>query len=262
MGDFEGDTAVKQIGENHWRGHLCEGWRIGEVPNGGYVMALGARALSEALAHPHPQVVNAFYISPTELGPIDCFVTVLRSSKRTSHASVQMIQKGELKVVLTAAYVNLNVSKGPNWSSVQADKIPVWDDCEIGANSELEFRQRVDIRLASGGNVFRTGKPSGEGKIEGWLAHQDRTDPDVISLLMFADAMPPPAFNVFGRVGWVPTVELTVQIRALPSPGPIQARVQTSSITSGVMEEDGTFWDAEGQLVAIGRQTARIRLKQ
>ncbi|MDG1986695.1 MAG: thioesterase family protein [Halieaceae bacterium] len=262
MGDFWRDTAVKKIGENHWRGHLCEGWRIGEVPNGGYVMALGARALSEALAHPHPQVVNAFYISPTELGPIDCFVTVLRSSKRTSHASVQMIQKGEPKVILTAAYVDLNVSKGPNWSSFQADKIPVWDDCEIGANSGLEFRQRVDIRLASGGNVFRTGKPSGEGKIEGWLAHQDRTDPDVISLLMFADAMPPPAFNVFGKVGWVPTVELTVQIRALPSRGPIQARMQTSSITSGVMEEDGTFWDTEGQLVAIGRQTARIRLKQ
>ena len=225
-------------------------------------MVVGARALSEALPHPHPQVVNAFYVSPTELGPIDCFVTVLRSSKRTSHASVQMIQKGEPKVVLTAAYVDLNVCKGPDWSNFQAEKMLPWDDCEIGANSELEFRQRVDIRLASGGDVFRTGKPSGEGKIEGWLAHQDRTDPDVMSLLMFADAMPPPAFNVFGRVGWVPTVELTVQIRALPSPGPIQARVQTRSITSGVMEEDGAFWDAQGQLVAIGRQTARIRLKQ
>ena len=262
MSNFESDTAVEKIGDNHWRGQLREGWRIGEVPNGGYVMVVGARALSEALPHPHPQVVNAFYISPTELGPIDCFVTVLRSSKRTSHASVQMIQKGEPKVVLTAAYVDLNVCKGPNWSNFQAEKILPWDDCEIGANSELEFRQRVDIRLASGGDVFRTGEPSGEGKIEGWLAHQDQTDPDVMSLLMFADAMPPPAFNVFGRVGWVPTVELTVQIRALPSRGPIQARVQTSSITSGVMEEDGTFWDAQGQLVAIGRQTARIRLKQ
>ena len=65
MGHFEADTAVEKIAENHWRGYLREGWRIGEVPNGGYVMALGARALSEALAHPHPQVVNAFYISPT-----------------------------------------------------------------------------------------------------------------------------------------------------------------------------------------------------
>ncbi len=262
MGNFEADTAVEKIDENHWRGQLRKGWRIGEVPNGGYVMVVGARALTEALPHPHPQVINAFYISPTELGPIDCFVTVLRSSKRTSHASVQMFQKGEPKVVLTAAYVDLNVGSGPNWSSFQADKISPWDDCEIGAISELEFRQRVDIRVAKGGNVFRTGKPSGEGKIEGWLAHQDQTDPDVISLLMFADALPPPAFNVFGRVGWIPTVELTVQIRALPGPGPIQARVQTNSITDGVMEEDGTFWDAQGQLVTVSRQTARIRLKE
>ncbi len=262
MSQFETDTSVARIGENHWRGDLRKGWRIGAVPNGGYVMAVGARVLSEILAHPHPQVVNAFYLSPTALGPIDCYVNVLRSSKSTSHASVQMIQDGELKVVLTAAYVDLNANKGPNWSSFRADKIPVWDDCEIGANSELEFRQSVDIRLASGGAVFRTGKPSGEGKIEGWLAHRDQTDPDVIALLMFADALPPPAFNIFGRVGWVPTVELTVQIRALPSPGPIQARVMTRSISLGVMEEDGTFWDAEGQLVAIGRQTARIRVEE
>ncbi len=260
MGHFEEDTAVEKIGENHWRGYLRKGWRIGEVPNGGYVMALGARALSQALPHPHPQVVNAFYLSPTSLGPIDCLVTVLRSSKRTTHASVQMIQKGEPKVQLTAAFVDLTVLKGPNWSSFEADKIPAWHDCEIGANSGLEFRERVDIRLASGGHVFRKGKPSGKGKIEGWLAHHDQTDPDTMALLMFADALPPPAFNIFGRVGWVPTVELTVQIRALPSSGPIQARVLTNSITHGVMEEDGTFWDAKGQLVAICRQTARIRL--
>jgi hypothetical protein len=31
-------------------------------------------------------------------------------------------------------------------------------------------------------------------------------------------------------------------------------------MTSGVIEEDGEFWDSEGQLVCICRQTAKIRL--
>ena len=46
------------------------------------------------------------------------------------------------------------------------------------------------------------------------MRHSDGSDPDVIALLMFADAFPPPIFTVFGPVGWVPTLELTVQVRA------------------------------------------------
>ena len=77
---------------------------------------------------------------------------------------------------------------------------------------------------------------------------------------MFADAFPPPAFSVYGLLGWVPTLELTVQLRARPAPGPVQARLYTRHITNGVVEEDGEYWDSEGQLVAISRQTAKIRL--
>jgi hypothetical protein len=45
-----------------------------------------------------------------------------------------------------------------------------------------------------------------------------------------------------------------------PAPGPLQARFYSRHMTSGVIEEDGEFWDSEGQLVCICRQTAKIRL--
>ena len=51
MSQFAQDTAVEQVGENQWRGELREGWRIGVVPNGGYVLAIAGRVLSEALPH-------------------------------------------------------------------------------------------------------------------------------------------------------------------------------------------------------------------
>jgi len=37
---------------------------------------------------------------------------------------------------------------------------------------------------------------------------------------MFADIMPPPIFTIYGAFGWVPTVELTVQVRRKPAGGP------------------------------------------
>jgi hypothetical protein len=77
---------------------------------------------------------------------------------------------------------------------------------------------------------------------------------------MFADAFPPPVFDVVGLVGWVPTIELTVQLRGHPAPGPLQARLLSRHLSQGVVEEDGEYWDSEGQLVAISRQTAKVRL--
>jgi hypothetical protein len=72
MSQFTQETAVEQIAENLWRGEFCEGWRVGAVPNGGYVLAVAGRALSAALPHKDPLTVSAFYLAPTELGPVDC----------------------------------------------------------------------------------------------------------------------------------------------------------------------------------------------
>tara|TARA_E500000331_G_C17235813_1_gene704752 strand:+ start:1049 stop:1834 length:786 start_codon:yes stop_codon:yes gene_type:complete len=261
MSQFQIETSVEKVSDNVWRGQLHRGWRIGRVPNGGYVLAIGARALSEALPHPHPQVINAFYLSPTVLGPIYCHVETLRSSKRTTHAVVKMLQEDEVKVQITAAYVDVNNMTGPSWTDLAPVEIPPWDECEDAGNTQLEFRQRVDIRLTSSGRVFEGSDPSGDARFDGWLAHKDGTDPDILSLIMFADALPPPPFNVFGLAGWVPTVELTVQVRGIPCPGPIRGTLATHAVTEGLLEEDGYYWDSRGKLVALSRQTARVRVK-
>ncbi len=64
MGFFEQDTAVTQLSENRWQGELKRGWRIGSVPNGGYVLSVIARALRQALPHNDPLSINAFIWRP------------------------------------------------------------------------------------------------------------------------------------------------------------------------------------------------------
>ena len=260
MGAFDHDTAVTLQEDGSWAAELREGWRVGLVPNGGYVLSIIGRALSEALPHRDPLVINAFYLAPTQLGPAEIRVEQLRSSRNTSHASARLYQDGELKVQATAAYTDLDNQRGESWSGRERPEFPDFDSCDAGGDSKLEFRRNVDLRLVGDTAVFQGGAPSGEGEFQGWIRHADGSDADLIGLLLFADAFPPPAFSVYGLLGWVPTLELTVQVRARPAPGPVQARLFTRHITNGVVEEDGEYWDSEGRLVAISRQTAKIRL--
>lgn len=261
MSQFAEDTAVERLGENLWRGHVREGWRIGAVPNGGYVLALAGQALRQALDHPDPLSVNAFYLAPAVLGPIDCRVDVLRRGRNTTHATVQMLQQGELKVQVTAAYTDLAALAGETWSAAPRPQYPPWEECTPSGQEKVEFfRERVEVRLVSGVEVFSRREPNGSGEFRGWIRHRDQAAPEALSLLMFADAFAPPSCTIFGPLSWVPTVELTVQVRAHPAPGPLQGRFYSRHLTRGVIEEDGEFWDNAGNLVAISRQTAKLRL--
>tara|TARA_R110001592_G_scaffold363398_2_gene688043 strand:- start:110834 stop:111622 length:789 start_codon:yes stop_codon:yes gene_type:complete len=261
MSQFAQDTAVEQVGENQWHGEVRAGWRIGVVSNGGYVLAIAGRVLSEALPHSDPLSVNAFYLAPTVLGTIDCQLELLRAGRNTTHASIKMFQGGELKVQVTAAYCDLSALSGESWSAKPRPEYPPWEQCTPSGQEKVEFfRERVDVRLVSGVEVFSKREPNGSGEFQGWIRHRDGADPDAISLLMFADAFPPPVFTVFGPLRWIPTIELTVQVRATPVPGPLQARFYSRHLTRGVVEEDGEFWDSAGNLVALSRQTAKVRV--
>src|SRR6056297_2024526 len=149
MSEFARDTAVEKIGDGIYRGELVAGWRIGKVPNGGYVLAVAGRALREALPHGDPLSVSAFYLAPTVLGPVECHVQVLRTGRGTSFADVSMMQEGELKVRVTAAYTDLEQLAGESWSRLARPQLRSWEECEGPPGKDLEFRRRVEVRLAA-----------------------------------------------------------------------------------------------------------------
>ena len=86
--EFARSTALRKIDEQVWEGDFSADWCIGQVPNGGYTLALGARVLSEALPHCDPLNVSAYYLARTEPGPVRCEVELLRVGKSTSNGMV------------------------------------------------------------------------------------------------------------------------------------------------------------------------------
>ena len=260
MSQFLSDTAVSPRGESQWRAEVHRGWRIGSAANGGYVLALVGRTLSDALNQPDPLSINAFYLAPVVLGEVEVSAESLSETRSTHFASADLRQEGKLKLRVTAAYTDLDKLKGPDWTNVRPPDVASMEAVQTPAMSHLEIHQSIDLRMVKGAEVFTEGQTNGSGEFVAWLAHKDSTAPGPIDLLMFADIMPPPIFTIYGAYGWVPTVELTVQVRRKPAAGPLLARHITRQVTRGVAETDTEIWDMNGDLAAMARQTYKVRM--
>jgi hypothetical protein len=115
------------------------------------------------------------------------------------------------------------------------------------------------VRLEPDSMGFTSGRPSGRGELQGWLALPEDEAFDATSLVFAVDAFPPATFDIEFS-GWVPTLELTVYVRALPAPGPVRVLQRAHLIDGGRVDESCFVWDTSGRLVAQGTQLAGIRL--
>ncbi len=102
-----------------------------------------------------------------------------------------------------------------------------------------------------------SGKKTGNAELRGAIRFADGRPFDARSLALFADAFPPPVFDVID-VAWVPTLELTVHFRAHPSGRWLHSVFRTRFAFGGLLEEDGEIWDESGSLVAMSRQLAAM----
>ena len=119
------------------------------------------------------------------------------------------------------------------------------------------LRYRVETRLDPVTAGWAVGRPSGEPLMRAWVRLTDGADPDPSALLLFADVLPPTSWSI-GLMGWAPTVQLQVLIRALPAPGWCLVEAQASEVAGGWLDEDYRIWDSTGRLVAQSRQLARL----
>ncbi len=234
------------------------GWDIGGNANGGYLMAIAGRAMTEAVGRP-PVTLTGHYLRPAPAGPCEIEVTTVRSGRRFATATATLTMASGQVLALLGTFGE-QTPGGPSLTREAPVDLPDYDHCEVsppptdGPGPEM-FR-RLAVRIRPGDEGFRTGNPSGSAEIRGWFAFADGEPIDAIGLLLVADAFPPPIFNTELPTAWVPTVELTVHVRGVPEPGPLRCWFRSRFIHDGLLDEEGEIWDSTGKLVAQSRQLA------
>lgn len=265
MSEFEEDTAVvpetEVEGDRTWTGQITSRWNVGANPNGGYLVALAARAMLADSGHPDPWTVTAHYLSPPAPGPAEVRTTVVKPGRTYATVSGGLHQGGRERVRVLGAFGDLSSRRGPTRVAAEAPDIPSPAECrpifEVtpgGVDFAPEVVHRFEIRVPPD---TPWGRQPGDGPFEltGWIRFSDGTPPSALGLLLMVDAYPPTLIGGL-EVGWVPTVELTTHVRARPAPGWILGTFRTRFLVDGMLEEDGEMWDTEGRLVALSRQLA------
>jgi Acyl-CoA thioesterase C-terminal domain/Acyl-CoA thioesterase N-terminal domain len=251
---------------------LDAGWQIGGGVNGGLLLSLVGTALRETLAdgpHVDPVSVSAYYLAASVPGPATIRTDVVRAGRSMTSLQCSLVQPdGDGREVerlrALATYGDLAALPDDVRTTASPPDLPPVEECFSTADApptdvmaQTGFLDRIDLRMDPSCVGWAVGKPSGRGLLQGWLRMADGREPDSLSLLLAADAFPPVAFDL-GMVGWSPTLELTVHVRARPAPGWLRVRVTTVNVAGGMLKEDCEVWDSADRLVAQSRQLARL----
>jgi acyl-CoA thioesterase len=243
---------------------IVEGWDVRGNPHGGYLLALVAEAMASVVPQPHPLAIAATYLAPPSFGRAELMVEPVRIGRRQSTASVRLVQNGLERVRATATFGQLSSSE-PTFpaGSSPVPQLPEPGDCHpssalaLAEGEPIRLHQSLELRLAPG-TGWISDAPSGIAEVTGWLRLANGAPTDTAALLVFSDGMPPSIFEAQGRVGHVPTLQLTTHLFALPGPGWVLGRFRTQVVNGALVGEDGELWDETGKLVATTRQMALL----
>jgi len=261
---FDAATTVTRAEGGGLVTRLDPGWDVGGgILNGGYLLSVVGRAALLDSPHPHPVALSASYLRAPAAGPATLTVVPGSAGRTLAHALVTLSDATGPALTVNATTATLG-DDDPVHTEPMPDVPPVQECHSLAEHRDLAapgvavpgLSLRLDTRLDPATAGWASGRPSGEPVLRAWVRFADGRDPDPLALLLFADALPPTAFAM-GILGWAPTVQLQVLVRALPAPGWCLVEARSSEMAGGWIDEDYRIWDSTGRLVAQSRQLAR-----
>lgn len=260
-GAFGRDTAVVPLGDGRYGAAICDNWDIGGKANGGYMLAIAARAMVQETGRPDPVTITAHFLNPGARGPVELGVRTVKHGKRFAVATATLAAAGMPLLQVLGTFGELPAgTDGFERIEAAPPVISPPEDCvrqEPGPGVPRIYGS-IDLRLDPSDAGFLRGRPSGLLRTRGWFRLPGNEPMDSLALLLAVDAFPPTAFNGRLPVAWTPTVELTAHLRGRPAPGWLCACFTTRFVSAGFLEEDGEIWDSTGRLVAQSRQLALL----
>ena len=268
MSRFETDTAVTRVdgpaepgaGDRvTYEARIDPSWWIVMGPNGGYVAAIIARAVVDAAGTAERRLhsLTLHYLRPPVEGPCEVTVDVERVGRGLTSATLRMTQDGRPVVVGVAAL-------GVHRESLTFDRLerPEVPDPEhapppLTPTNPIPMGQHFANLPVFGNRMGGIDEP-GVARTGGWMRYVDPTRVDEIALVALADAWWPPLMEVVDQPMAVPTVDLTVHLRALPEDPTdyVLGEFVAPYAADGYTIEDGRLWSRHGTLLAESRQLA------
>jgi len=258
------EVTIEAAGADVWDVSLPERWNVGRHQNGGVLLAAASAAVSAAAGQPHPLTVTGHYLRATGAGQATVRTTVVRRGRTASTGVAELWQDDTERMRMIGTFGDL-ASRDRSGKSVEAaaPSIAGPDGCvdlfDLLVQSPMgqrtltrslrNFAIRVDPEHGWGPDA------NGHPALSGWIRIRDEEALDARMLVALADAFPPTLMSE-AEMGWLPTLELTVHVLAVPVTGEpwLRAELRTRTLTGGLVDEDGELWDASGQLVARFRQ--------
>ena len=261
---FSDASAVERVGDSTWLAEVQPNWDIFGIANGGYLMTIAARAMSQAADGRIPVSVTSHFTRPVSAGPVEVSVEPIKlgRSYSTMRASLDSGDTSHLSLIATLGDPD-RPDAGARYLAGAMPEMPSPLDCVRALPSPdgplppplmAQFEERIHPEDASA----LDGKPTGVARVRGWFRLHDDEPLDPFAPLLVADAFPPAVFNARLPFAWTPTVEMTTHIRSTPVTGWLCCQFTTRFVTDGFLEEDGEIWDEEGRLVALSRQLALV----
>ena len=257
---FDQDTSLSPDGQHHFTARVSDNWSINGTPDGGYLMALLARAAGQQSDKSGVSILSANFISRCVPGPVTISLEKLGATRQFDRWQASLHQEGTEKVRAMVTCMDVTGEQAGKRYEKSGPVLAQAAECiQFGRMPKYTLYDHMEVLLDPDCAGWIDGNLTDRSELRGWIKFRDERPFDAAGLMLIADAFPPPIFVSQGMVAWVPTLEMSVNIRNLPQSRWLKCVFRSRFLNGGMVEEDGEIWDEDGDLVAISRQVAQYR---
>ena len=263
---FSAVTALVAEEAGRFAGVVDPEWTVMGKPNGGYLLAMLARAAVSVAGHEQVIAASAPSLRAPHPGLVVLTAEVRRAGRSATQVRASLSQDDEACVEALCTVATLDPdAAAPYWSAglPAASTVP-FEGCRrleprSPGGGRIAIMDQVEVRIEPDTWAWTRREPSGRGELRGWVALPGGEDFTPLSLLYAVDSFPPATLDI-ALSGWVPTLSISAYVRARPAPGPVRVLHRAQLIDDGRVDEVCFVWDSTGRLVAQSTQLAGIRL--
>jgi hypothetical protein len=262
MNLFDQDIRLEDQGKSRFAGVVTDNWSVNGTPNGGYLMAMIAGAMLRKSDKKQTPTVTANYLSRCVPGEVEIKVSEIARSSQFTRFEARLLQEGQEKIRALGTFVSESDGCTVTRYEDNPPELASIAECvRMPALPKYTLFENLDLRLDPSCAGWLKGELTDVSLHKGYIEFSSGHPIDLLALFLIIDAMPPAVMSTQGMTPWVPTIELSVNVRNLPRTDRLKCSLRTRFITCGLLEADGEVWDEDGNLAAISRQIAQIRKK-